>query len=348
MKFIKKIVIIVTVVVIVFETLIEAVPNYASQGLMDPINIGVVFYRFDDPYVALLKQSLENIERKNEGKVKFSFYDSKNDKAIQNQNINTLLESGKVNALILSLVDLINDPKEIIDEIKDKNIPVIFASKRIEKVDENIIKSYDKAYYVLPDSEQAGILQGKMLANMWNKDKRDIDTNKDNVMQYVVLQGGISSMGTNDRTKYSIMTIKNSGIKEEELASEFCDWDENLTMDKMENLLVNYINRIEVIIANNDVMAIGAVKSLQKYGYNRGDNTRNVPVVGIDAIPESLDFIKKGCMSGTVLQDPDVMAETFYEIAIHLACKTHFDCEKKYNCDETGKIIKLPFKEYIG
>lgn len=181
MKFIKKIVIIVTVVVIVLETLIEAVPNDASHSLMDPINIGVVFYRFDDPYVVLLKQSLENIENKNEGKVKFSFYDSDNDKAIQNQNINTLLESGKVNALILSLVDLINDPKEI-----------------------------------------------------------------------------------------------------------------------------------------------------------------------IDAIPESLDFIKKGCMSGTVLQDPDVMAETFYEIAIHLACKTHFDCEKKYNCDETGKIIKLPFKEYIG
>lgn len=243
---------------------------------------------------------------------------------------------------------MINDPKEIIDKIKDKNIPVIFASKRILKVDENIIKSYDKAYYVLPDSEQAGRLQGKMLANIWNKNKNAIDTNKDDVMQYVVLQGGVSSMEINDRTKYSTMTIKDAGIKVEQLASEFCNWDENLAREKTEGLLVQYGNRIEVVIANNDVMAIGAVKALQKYGYNKGGNTKTIPVVGIDAIPESLDFIKKGYMSGTVLQDSDVMAEEFYEVVIHLVGNTHFDCTKKYNCDETGRIIELPFKEYIG
>jgi len=346
MKFIKKIVIIVTVVVTILETLIEAAPNDFSHSSMDPINVGVVFYRFDDPYVVSLKQSLENIEEKNEGKVKFSFYDSKNDKVIQNQNINTLLENGNVNVLILSLVDLINDPKEIINKIKDKNIPVIFASKRILKVDENIVKSYDKAYYVVPDSEQAGRLQGEILANIWNKNT--IDTNKDDVMQYVMLQGGVSSMETNDRTKYSIMTIKDAGIKVEQLASEVCNWDENLAREKMEGLLVRYGNKIEVVIANNDVMAIGAVKALQKYGYNKGGNTKTIPVVGIDAIPESLDFIKKGYMSGTVLQDPDIMAEEFYEVVIHLVGNTHFDFTKKYNCDETGKIIKLPFKEYIG
>jgi len=348
MKFIKKIIIIVTVVIIVLETLIQAVPNDVSHSSMDPINVGVVFYRFDDPYVVSLKQSLESIQEKNEGKVKFTFYDSKNDKIIQNQNINKLLESRNVDVIILSLVDLINDPKEIIDKIKDKNMPVIFASKRTLKVDENIVKSYDKAYYVIPDSEQAGKLQGKILSNIWNTNKNTIDTNKDDVMQYLVLQGGVSSKETNDRTKYSIKTVKDVGIKLEQLASEFCNWDENLAREKTEGLLAQYGNRIEVVIANNDVMAIGAVKALQKYGYNKGDNTKTIPVVGIDAIPESLDFIKKGYMSATVLQDPDVMAEEFYEIVIHLVNKTNFNCTKKYNCDVTGKIIKLPFKEYIG
>lgn len=348
MKLIKKMIIIIIVVVAVIEILIEAVPNDISHNSTNPINVGIVFYRFDDPYVVVLKQSLENIEKENEGKVKFSFYDSKNDKAIQNQNINTLLESGNVDVLVLSLVDLVNDPKDIIDRIKEKNIPVIFASKRILKVDENIIKSYDKAYYVLQDSDQGGGLQGKMLANIWNKNKNSIDTNKDDVMQYVVLQGGVSSMGTNDRTKYSIMTIKDAGIKVEQFASEFCNWDEDLAREKTEGLFIHYGNRIEVVIANNDVMAIGAVKALQKYGYNKGDNTKTIPVVGMDAIPESLDFIKKGYMLGTVLQDPDVMTETFYKIVMHLISKTHLDCTQEYKCDESGRIIKLPFKEYIG
>ena len=348
MKLIKKMIIIIVAVVIASETLIEAVPNNISHSSANPLKVGVVFYTFGDPYVILLKQSLENIEKKNEGKVKFSFYDSKNDKAIQNQNINTLLESGNVDVLILSLVDLVNDPKEIINQIKDKNIPVIFTSKRILRVDENIVKSYDKAYYVLPDSEQGGRVQGKMLADTWNKNKNAIDTNRDNIMQYVVLQGGVRGTATNNRTKYSIMTIEDAGIKVEQLASEFCNWDEDLAMAKMEGLFVQYGNRIEVVIANNDVMAIGAVKALQKYGYNKGDNTKIIPVVGMDIIPESLDFIKKGYMLGTALQDSDVMAETFYEIIIHMVRKTHLDCTREYKCDESGRIIELPFKEYIG
>ena len=348
MKLIKKFIIIIVAVVIASETLIEAIPNNISHSSANQLKVGVVFYTFEDPYVILLRQSLENIEKKNEGKVKFSFYDSKNDKAIQNQNINTLLESGNVDVLVLSLVDLVNDPKEIINSIKDKNIPVIFASKRILKVDENIVKSYDKAYYVLPDSEQGGSVQGKMLADTWNKNKNAIYINRDNVMQCVILQGGVHSTATNDRTKYSIMTIEEAGIKVEQLASEFCNWDEDLARTKMEGLFVKYGNRIEAVIANNDAMAIGAVKALQKYGYNKGDNTKTIPVVGMDAIPESLDFIKNGYMLGTVLQDSDVMAETFYKIAIHMVNKTHLDCTQEYKCDESGRIIELPFKEYIG
>ncbi|MFL0166732.1 galactose ABC transporter substrate-binding protein [Candidatus Clostridium helianthi] len=347
MKLLKKMIIIIIVVVAVSEILIEAVPNDIPYSSMNPINVGVVFYRFDDPYVVVLKQSLENIEKKYEGKIKFSFYDSKNDKAIQNQNINSLLESGNVDVLVLSLVDLVNDPKEIINKVKEKNIPVIFASKRILKIDENIVESYDKAYYILPDSEQGERLQGKMISDIWNKNKSAIDTNKDDVIQYVVLQGGVSSTGTNDRTKYSIMTIKDTGIKVEQLASEFCNWDEDLAREKTEGLFVHYDGRIEIIIANNDVMAVGAVKALQKYGYNKGDNTKTIPVVGMDAIPKSLDFIKKGYMLGTVLQYPDVMAETFYKIVIHLISKTRLDCTQEYKCDESGRIIQLPFKEYV-
>ncbi|EKQ54372.1 MULTISPECIES: galactose ABC transporter substrate-binding protein [unclassified Clostridium] len=355
MKIIKRMIIFIVIIVIAAETLIGAIPNNIyirsklnSNNQGNPIRVGVIFYSFDDPYVILLKQSLENIEKKNEGKVKFNFYDSKNDRAIQNQTINTLLVSGDVDLLILSLVDLVNDPKEIINLIKEKNIPVIFASKRTVKVDENIVKSYDKAYYVVPDSEQAGRLQGKMIVNLWNKNKKTIDTDKDDIMQYMILQGGVNNNETTDRTKYSIETIKDAGIKVEQLASAVCNWNEDLAREATEGLLTQYSNKIEVVIANNNAMAIGAVKALQKHGYNKGDNTKTIPVVGIDALPESLDFIKKGYMSGTVLQDPDVMAEALYEVGTHLVSNTRFDCTKEYKCDESGRIIELPFKEYMS
>lgn len=51
---------------------------------------------------------------------------------------------------------------------------MIFASKRTVKIYANIIKSYDKAYYVVPDSEQGGILQGKLISDFWNKNTYEI------------------------------------------------------------------------------------------------------------------------------------------------------------------------------
>ena len=51
-------------------------------------------------------------------------------------------------------------------------------------------------------------------------------------------------------------------------------------------------------------MAIGAIEALQKYGYNKGDKSKYIPVVGIDGIPEAKDLINKGFMTGTVIQDP--------------------------------------------
>ncbi len=50
------------------------------------------------------------------------FTNSENNRDIQNQTINNLLESGNIDLLILSLVDLVNDPKELINSIKEKNI----------------------------------------------------------------------------------------------------------------------------------------------------------------------------------------------------------------------------------
>lgn len=352
MKLFKKILIFIIITVIVSETLIGAVPNNISYILRkntimnrNPIKVGVIFYRFDDPFVTLLIESLKKIEKQNEGRVKFDFYDSKNNSDIQNQTIDKLLDNGNVDLLILSLVDLQNDPEEVINKVKEKNIPVIFTSKQHTKIDANIIKSYDKAYYVVPDSEQAGRLQGKLLVDLWNKNT--IDTNKDNIMQYVMLQGDINNIETIDRTKYSILAIKDAGIKVDKLASATCNWNEDLAREAVEALFLQYGPKIEVIIANNDAIAIGAIKALQKYEFNKGNSTKTIPVVGVDAIPEAQDFIKKGFMAGTIVQDPDAMAEAFYEFGMYLVNgNTHFD-KTKYKFDDSGRIIQLPFHEYV-
>lgn len=194
--------------------------------------------------------------------------------------------------------------------------------------------------------QQAGILQGKILIDLWNTDKVNIDKNKDGKLQYIMLHGDIDSPEAISRTKGVISTMNEAGLKTEQLALKYCDWKEECTKNAIELLFLNYSNKIEAIIANNDSMAIGAIKALQKYGYNKGDKTKTIPVVGVDGLIEAEDLINKGFMAGTVVQDPRDKAEVFYTAAENMVLGEDPLANTNYKFDETGRVVRLPYYEY--
>ena len=138
-------------------------------------------------------------------------------------------------------------------------------------------------------------------------------------MQYIILRGEKDNLEQIARTKYSISTINNAGIKTEELASAyFANWYRELAKDAILSFFLKYGNGIEVIIANDDTMAEGAIDALQMYGYNKGDKTPTIAVVGVDALPEVQELIREGIMTGSVIQDDRAMAETMYTMGMNL------------------------------
>ena len=73
-------------------------------------------------------------------------------------------------------------------------------------------------------------------------------------------------------------------------------------------------NMIELVIANNDEMAIGSVTALQNAGYNK-EGATVIPVFGVDATDAAKDAIAAGSMIGTIKQDAEGMANTIAQIA---------------------------------
>lgn len=81
---------------------------------------GVAVSNLNDPYISLVKQSLENIQSKNKNKVKFTFFDSQNNQAIQEETLDTLLRNN-IDLLLINLVDIKeNVVGRIIDKVKQK------------------------------------------------------------------------------------------------------------------------------------------------------------------------------------------------------------------------------------
>ncbi|MBT0384534.1 galactose/glucose ABC transporter substrate-binding protein MglB [Morganella morganii] len=278
----------------------------AAQAQADT-RIGVTIYKYDDNFMSIVRKALEK-DAKNSPEITLLMNDSQNDQSKQNDQIDVLLAKG-VKALAINLVDPAAAPV-IIDKAKSSDIPVVFFNKEPSR---KALDSYDKAYFVGTDSKESGVIQGELIAKHWAANPA-WDLNKDGKIQYVLIKGEPGHPDAEARTTYSVKTLNEKGIPTEQLQLDTAMWDTAQAKDKMDAWLSGpNADKIEVVIANNDAMAMGAVEALKAH------NKTNIPVFGVDALPEALSMVKSGAMAGTVLNDAENQAKATMAITKNLA-----------------------------
>ena len=218
----------------------------------------------------------------------------------QNDQVKEMIDE-VCNILCINLVDR-TDPSEIIDSAKEKNIPIIFFNR--EPVAEDMMQ-WDKLYYVGAKARQSGQMQGEIAADLILNDK-SIDKNHDGKIQYVVLEGEMGHQDAIVRTDSSVETILAKGIKMEKLSYEIANWKRAQAQNRMEQLIRQYGNTIELVLSNNDDMALGALDSYRIMGYTKD----NMPMMlGVDGMQEALEAVKDGRLTGTVYNDKEGQAK---------------------------------------
>ncbi len=310
-----------------------------SNNMSDKPVIGVCLYKYDDTYISTVRQELENLAK---DKAELLLNDGKGDQGTQNDQIDLLIQK-QVDVLVVNLVD-VGAAQTVINKAKNADIPIIFFNREPSA---EILKSYDKAIFIGTTPSEAGKIQGEIVSKTWKSDKK-YDKNSDGILQYVLLKGEPDNPEAVARTEYSIKSIKENDINVEELGLQVCNWDTELANSAMSGWLTKYGDNIEFVIANNDAMAQGAISALQSVGYNKGDNGKYVPVVGVDATNAAKDLIKKGYMTGTVLQDGKAMAEAIFNVSVNSSKGNEFLMDTIYEFDESGKAVRIPYKAYEG
>jgi len=306
----KSLVVLLTIVIL------TTIVTGCSSKESDKLKIGVLIYKYDDTYISTVRQALE-AESEKDPEVTLLMNDSQNDQSKQNDQIDILIEKG-VDALVVNIVD-IGAASAVIDKAKAADIPVVFFNR---EPDTEVLKTYEKARFVGTKPEEAGIIQGEMMAEVW--ESGDYDRNGDGVMQYVMLKGDADNPEAIARTEYSVKTLNEKG----------------------KSWLGKYEDKIEFVIANNDGMASGAISALQNAGYNKGDGGKYIPVFGVDATDEAKSLIEKGVMTGTVKQDGEGMAKAVYALVVNAAKGKDFLDGTDYEYDETGISVRIPYQPY--
>uniref|UniRef100_UPI003F4B8A47 galactose ABC transporter substrate-binding protein n=1 Tax=Brachyspira catarrhinii TaxID=2528966 RepID=UPI003F4B8A47 len=306
----------------------------SSTATTDGPTIGVTIYRYDDNFMSFYRR---NIETRISGKANLIINDSQNNQAQQNDQVDVMIQKDS-KALAINLVDP-QAAQTIIDKAKTKNIPVVFFNKQPSA---EAMASYDKTWYVGTTPEESGDMQGKIVVDTW-KANPAWDKNGDGIIQYALLKGEPGHPDAEARTSHVTLYVTNNGLKVEKLEEQTAMWDTAKAKDIVDAWIQKYGDKLEYIFCNNDAMALGALQSVQALGYNKeGDTTKFIPIVGVDAIPDMINEIKKGTIVGSVLNDPVGQSQALVDITLNVAAGKDPLDGTTWTLDEV-KAVRVPY-----
>lgn len=286
---------------------------FAAVGCSAPKtdkDIFAISYNLSDPNMSgLWKPGLEQASV-DLGFNKISLQDAKNDNAEAVKMVEAAATES-YGGYLINVVDHTNGTKYL-NTLKNTGKAVVFWNR---EVGVDVLKSYDKAYYVGIESAEGGRYQGQMAAEYVNTIGFDkLDRNKDGKLGVIVVRGEKGHLDAEARTLYAPMYLerfltggntqadaevsdtnynyKNAWNKVEVKAivdgtdTANTSWDPVTAANEVSRVLTEKGDEIDLVLSNNDGMALGIVT-------NTSFKNSGIPIWGVDALSDALTEIKK-------------------------------------------------------
>ena len=280
----------------------------AASEKKHAIRIGVSLYRADDTFIGNIRSELEKRAKEYEQetgiKVTLDIQDAKGNQYVQNKQVERFISLG-CDTLCVNPVDRTTS-SGIIDAAAAADIPVVFFNR--QPVEEDMDR-WDRLYYVGADAKESAVLEAEIVADQYEKDPASLDKNGDGVISYVLLEGESNHQDSLIRTEWSVQTLKDRGVPIEKITGGIANWERSQASALMEQWLELYPDTIELVLSNNDDMALGAIDALDRAG------GKKISVVGIDGTTQGQDAVQSGKMLGTVSSDKTGYATAIFTIA---------------------------------
>lgn len=265
-----------------------------SSVVAKELVVGAAMPLFADKWLTYLYDSIRQYDSEHEDIV-FKLSDANNDPARQLNDVETFIEQ-KVDVILL----IPTDPK-IVKAIgmkaKKAGIPLVVANRTPLEEDMKFITSY-----IGSDSLIAGKMQGEFIVQQLRGKEA----------KAAILLGELGADSQIKRTEGNLAIFKeNPNIQV--LTQQSANYDRAKGLDVSTNILTAYKN-IDVIVSNNDEMAIGAILAANKLGIDHD----KLLIIGIDATPDALKYLGKG-LDATIFQSAQGQGYGAAEVAHKVA-----------------------------
>ncbi|MDR0805452.1 MAG: ribose ABC transporter substrate-binding protein RbsB [Enterobacteriaceae bacterium] len=254
-----------------------------SVGAMAKDNIALVVSTQNNPFFVSMKDGAQ--KKADELGYNLIVLDSQNNPAKELGNVQDLTVRG-TKLLLINPTDSDAVGNAVIMANKAK-IPVVTLDRAAAKG--------EVTSHIASDNIAGGKMAGDFIAEKLSNDAKVIQ-----------LEGITGTSAARERGEGFKQSMQTHPFKL--LASQPADFDRTKGLNVMQNLLTAHPD-VQAVFAQNDEMALGAMRALQTAG------KKDVLIVGFDGTDDGIKAVESGRMGATIAQQPELIGSIGVEVA---------------------------------
>ena len=281
--------------------------------------IGASIARFDDNFLTVMRNGMVEYAETLDG-VTLQVEDAQDDVARQLDQVNNFIASG-VDAIIVNAVDT-SAVQAMTAAAEAAGVPLVYLNR--EPI--NVNELPDNQAFVASNEIESGTLAAFEACKLARAAGLAGGANA------YILMGQLSNQAAVQRSKDFHDVIGMDMCNFMEIIDE---QPANWSRDRAQDLMTNWLSagdEFDIVFANNDEMAIGAIQAMKAAGLSMED----VIVVGVDATQDALLAMQQGDLDATVFQDAVGQATGSVDAALALA-----------RGEEVDQKVYIPFQLVI-
>jgi ABC-type sugar transport system substrate-binding protein len=316
----KKIALVLVVLLAVSSVLFAAGGQQsggAASAGSDKVQITLLMRNMDEQF---LKDYSDNIRKlATEKGIELNVQDARSDAATQQTQLETALNQGHKWFIIVPVVTELSDIMNAAIQAKGgaaaySNIQPTVASLKVGKT----------FFYASSPEFVGGAYQGGIIADYFDANPAKAPGK---VVKMILINGQLGHPAQVNRRAGLISELEGRGYSVTIVAEDTANWAPDQANEKMNAWIASFRDQFNVVAAQNDGMALGAVQSMISNGLvkaDAADGTKlTVPVLGIDATGDAIASMKRDELYATVLQDAIGQSAAAFDVIYQNATGTY-------------------------
>ena len=277
------------------------------------VQIALLMRNMDEQF---LKDYSDNVKKLAAEKgVELNIQDARSQNDTQLTQLQTLLNQGYKYFVIIPCVTELSE--QMNKEIQAKGGAASYSNTPPTT---DALKVGPNFFYASSPELVAGKFHGQLICDYFDKNP---DKAPGKVINMLLINGQMGHPAQVNRRAGMVKEIADRGYTLNIVAEDTANWTPDQANEKMNAWIAAFRGKFNVVAAQNDGMALGAVQSMIQNGMvkdDTSDGTRlTVPVLGYDATADAIASMKRNELYATVLQDAIGQSSAAFDVIYQIA-----------------------------